>query len=84
MSYSIGSQKVAFSAPQYNIFPPNADRQLVYSLDPSTPAFISLVPNASGVPKIEIVSSSNADLGVYTISIILKEVFSGVTVTESF
>jgi len=46
MSYSIGSQKVALSAPQYNIFPSNADRQLVYSLDPSTPAFISLVPNA--------------------------------------
>ncbi len=84
MSYSIGSQKVALSAPQYDIFPQNADRQLVYSLDPSTPAFISLVPNASGVPTIEIVSSSNADLGVYTISIILKEVFSGVTVTESF
>jgi hypothetical protein len=84
MSYSIGSQKVVLSAPQYNIFPTNADKQLVYSLDPSTPAFISLVPNASGVPTIEIVSSSNADLGVYTISIILKEIFSGVTVTESF
>ena len=84
MSYSIGSQKVSFSAPHYKIFPSNADRQLVYSLEPLTPAFISLVPNASGVPKIEIVSSSNADLGVYTISIILKEVFSGVTVTESF
>ncbi len=64
--------------------PADADRKLVYSLDPSTPAFIKLVPNANGIPSIEIVTSSNADLGIYTISVILKEAYSGLTVTESF
>lgn len=62
----------------------DADRKLVYSLDPSTPAFVTLVPNANGNPTIEIISSSNDDLGVYTITIILTEVFSGIKVTESF
>ena len=59
----------------------NADRQLVYSLDPSPPAFITFLP---WFGKFEIASSNNADLGVYTITVKLEEEFSGLIVTESF
>jgi len=81
LNYSINSPKVVLGAPQYGVYPANADKKLVYSLDPSTPAFVTLVPNASGVPTLEIISGSNADLGVYTISVIVTEFFSGVTTT---
>lgn len=81
LEYSIDSPKVALDAPQYGVYPANADKKLVYSLDPSTPAFVTLVPNASGVPTLEIFSASNADLRVYTISVIVTELFSGVTAT---
>ena len=77
MNYSITFPKVILDVPQYEIVPANADRQLVYSLDPSTPAFVTLIPDANGLPTIQIVSSSNDDLGIYTITVILKEVFSG-------
>jgi hypothetical protein len=82
--YTIFSPKVVLDVPKYEVFPANADRKLVYSLDPSTPAFVTLIPTINGNPTIEIISNSNNDLGIYTITIILKEVFSGVTVTESF
>jgi hypothetical protein len=77
MNYTITFPKVILDVPQYEIVPANADRQLVYSLDPSTPAFVTLIPNANGLPTIQFVSSSNDDLGIYTITVILKEVFSG-------
>lgn len=77
MNYTITFPKVILDVPQYEIVPANADRQLVYSLDPSTPAFVTLIPDANGLPTIQIVSSSNDDLGIYTITVILKEVFSG-------
>jgi hypothetical protein len=79
--YSIGSPKVVLAAPRFDVYPANADKKLVYSLDPSTPAFVTLVPNAGGVPTLEIISGNNADLGVYTISVIVTEFFSGVTTT---
>ena len=84
MNYSIGSPQVILSAPQFDVFPANADKKLIYSLDPSTPAFVTLVPDGSGVPTLHILSSSNADLGVYTISVKVTEFFSGVTTTTSF
>jgi hypothetical protein len=77
MNYTITFPKVILDVPQYEIVPANADRQLVYSLDPSTPAFVTLIPDANGLPTIQIVSSSNDDLGIYTITVIMKEVFSG-------
>ncbi len=77
MNYTITFPKVILDVPQYEIVPANADRQLVYSLDPLTPAFVTLIPDANGLPTIQIVSSSNDDLGIYTITVILKEVFSG-------
>lgn len=69
------------TAPRFDVYPANAEKKLVYSLDPLKPTFANLVPNASGVPTLEIISSSNADLGVYTISVIVTESFSGVTTT---
>jgi len=77
MNYTITFPKVILDVPQYEIVPANADRQLVYSLDPSTPAFVTLIPDANGLPTIQFVSSSNDDLGIYTITVILKELFSG-------
>jgi len=62
----------------------DADRNLVYSLDPSTPAFVTLASNVNGNPTTDIITSSNDDLGVYTITIIITEVFSRIKVTESF
>ncbi len=82
--YTIVSPKVMLDVPKYDVFPANADRKLVYSLEPSSLAFVTLVSNANGNPTIEIISNSNNDLGVYTITVILKEVFSGVTATQSF
>ena len=70
--------------PTFEIFPADADRKLVYSLDPTTPEFVTLISNANDEPTIEIISNSNDDLGVHTITVILTEVFSGITVTESF
>jgi hypothetical protein len=77
MNYTITFPKVILDVPQFEIVPANADRELVYSLDPSTPAFVTLITDANGLPTIQIVSSSNDDLGIYTITVILKEVFSG-------
>ena len=84
VNYTITFPKVVLNSPKYDILPVDADRKLVYSLDPLTPAFVTLSPNANGNPTIEIISSSNEDLGVYTITIFLTEVFSGIKVTESF
>ena len=84
MIYNIGSPKVLLDVPKYEVIPVNADRQLVYSLAPSTPTFVTLIPNTNGLPTIQIVASSNNDLGEYTITVIVTEVFSGIKVTESF
>ena len=84
LNYTIVSPKVVLNVPKYEVFPANADRKLVYSLDPETPVFVTFFPNANGNPTIEIISNSNNDLGVYTITVILEEAFSGLTVTESF
>jgi hypothetical protein len=84
LNYTIYSPKVVLDVPKYEVFPVDADKKLVYSLDPSTPAFVTLVPNANGELTIQIISSSNDDLGVYTITVILTEAFSGIKVTESF
>jgi len=78
VNYTLTFPKVVLNSPQYEILPIDADRKLVYSLDQSTPAFVTLIPNPTGNPTIEIISSSNDDLGVYTITIFFKEVFSGI------
>jgi hypothetical protein len=52
LNYNIGSPKVLLDVPKYEVIPENADRQLVYSLDPSTPTFATLIPNTNGLPTI--------------------------------
>jgi hypothetical protein len=52
LNYSIYSPKVVLDVPRYEVFPADADRKLFYSLDPSIPAFVTLVPNANGEQTI--------------------------------
>jgi hypothetical protein len=37
LNYTIVSPKVVLNVPKFEIFPADADRKLVYNLDPSTP-----------------------------------------------
>jgi len=54
LTYLISDPAVVLNLPEYTITPSNADKNFVYSLAASTPAFITLVPQGTGFPKIHI------------------------------
>lgn len=81
LTYLVSDPAVVLSVPNYTITPAYADRNFVYSLSASTPAFITLVPQGTGFPKINIYTISTSDTGVYSIDVILTETFSGLTRT---
>jgi len=69
---------MSYTAPSYTVMPVNADKQFIYTLAPSTPPCVTLVPNASGVPDLNVVSNSNSDLGVFVVTIVITELWSNV------
>ena len=77
-TYTLGDPLVTKPAPSYTVMPVNADKKFVYTLHLSTPPCVTLVPNASGVPDLQIVSSSNLDLGVFVVTIVTTEFWSNV------
>lgn len=84
--YTITSGPTDKPVPQYTVLPIGADKKFVYTLDPATPAFVTLVPDADPnlPPTLRVESSNNADLGVYTINVICTEFWSNVQDIQSF
>ena len=63
--------------------PTDADVNYSYSLV-SAPAFVVLVPQDPLSPKVSIVTNNSADTGIYTIGYKITEVFSTLTITDTF
>jgi len=84
--YTISTGPTDKPVPQYTVLPVNADKKFVYTLDPATPAFVTLLPNANPTlpPTLRVESINNADLGVYTIKVICTEFWSNVQDIKSF
>ena len=80
-TYWITEAEILTASPQYIPVPANADRQLSYTLDPATPAFVTLVADPSGIPNVRVFSSSNSDIGAYSISVIVTEFWSNISKT---
>lgn len=83
-TYWITETEILTASPRYTPVPANADKQLSYTLDPSTPAFVTLVADPSGIPNVRVFSSSNNDIGAYSISIIVTEFWSHISKTQNF
>jgi len=64
--------------------PVNADIKYSYALGAGTPAFITLVPQGAGRPKISIYTTDSANTGIYSINFVLTEVFSTLVITDTF
>jgi hypothetical protein len=52
-TYTLGDPLVSINAPSYTVLPLNADKQFIYSLDPSTPSSVTLSPTG-GVPNLHV------------------------------
>jgi len=66
------------------VLPANADKQFIYTLAPATPSFVTLQPNAGGVPSLHVSTSNNSDLGIFGVTIVISEFWSNVSITHSF
>ena len=82
-TYLLSSPELQF-LPTFTYQPSNADVKFTYSLGASTPAFITLVPQGTGSPKISIVTSNVASVGIYTVTYTVTEVFSGLSISQTF
>ena len=64
--------------------PSNANIDDWHALGSDTPAFVTLVGDPSATPQIQILTTNAAHTGVYTISVIYTDKFSGLQMTDSF
>lgn len=81
-NYLVGSSNPMLSSPAFTVTPANADVQYSYSLGASTPGFITL--NAAIPPLISIFTTNTADTGIYSVDYTVTEVFSGLSITDTF
>lgn len=70
--------------PLYSIVATNANTKCKYSLGASTPAFVQLVGDPFGSPSISIFTTDVTKTGVYTITVIFSDEYSGLQRTSSF
>lgn len=64
--------------------PADADKNLDYTLEAGTPSFVTIVQSTPGVFKVRIYTTSTADTGIYTITVLFHEYFSGLSRTTTF
>lgn len=70
-------------APTFAVTPMDADVKYSYSLV-TAPPFVTLIAQTGTSSKVSIVTSSTAHTGVYTIGYTITEVFSTLSITDSF
>lgn len=84
LTYRVSSPAVLLNVPEYTIQPANANINCFHALGALTPAFVSLVGDPFGSPKIQIMTSTIADTGIYSIDVIYTDEYSGLTKTDTF
>lgn len=75
-TYKVNDPADNLVASMYSAVAANADVQTVYSLGGSTPAFVTIAGDPYDTPTIQVVTTSGADTGVYTIDVIYTDEFS--------
>jgi hypothetical protein len=83
-TYLLGSSEIQKVAPSYTYLLANADVKFTSALGASTPSFITLVTQATGNPKISVVTSNVANVGIYPITYTVTDVFSGLSISQTF
>jgi hypothetical protein len=73
----VSSPAVLINVPEYTMNPPNANIDNWNALGSNTPSFITLIGDPSTSPQIQILTTSPADTGVYTIDVIYTDKYSG-------
>lgn len=85
-TYKVSDPAILLVVPEYTIFPANSNTDCFHQLGAGAPAFVTLVPDADPLadPKIQILTTSAADTGIYSIDLIYTDLFSGLTHTDTF
>lgn len=81
--YMIGEKELLLDVPTYKVEPAGSDQNLEWKLGKSTPDFVTLVQDSTGVWKIR-VKTDEAKGGLYTISLRLHEEFSDINKDTTF
>lgn len=82
--YKVSDPALSLPVPQFIPTPALATTAYTYSVITPTPAFVTIIGGTDESSQIQIVSSSEADTGIHTVTIQTYEEYSQITKTSSF
>jgi len=84
LTYLVGSTAILLAVPEYFVWPSNANTDSYHALAISTPPFITLIGDPTASPQIQIFTADPNDTSIYSISVIFTDIYSGLSVTDTF